>query len=147
MSKLWFMAALLGCLVFTAPVAEAKSAKKAPQPVEDIATVEDKLRVFLESYLEDCNINATACRTKPVVQARDGKQVAHYFEMDMKSLKMSVYPSPVPDFTYMAQVSYVEHVFESEGATKEEALNGKYKRVRSRKLTELPRYIKGKWYN
>lgn len=147
MAKLWFAIALMSSLLLSAPVVEAKPSKKAPQPVEDIATVEAKLIDFIEDYLEDCNINATACRTKPVVQPREGKMVAHYFEMDLKSLKTEVYPSPTPEFTYIAQISYVEHIFESEGATKEEALAGKYKRVKSRKLTELPRYIKGKWHN
>ena len=44
--------------------------------------------------------------------------------------------------------SYEMHGYtESEGSTRKEAANGQFRCVKVRKLTELPRYVKGKWEN
>ena len=78
---------------------------------------------------------------------RDGRMVATYIEIDPASVEIEVFPTKDKHFTYMAKLMYVEHTYESVGNTQEEALQGAYKRVKSRRLTELPRYAQGKWQN
>ncbi|MCH5276893.1 MAG: hypothetical protein J1E80_03560 [Desulfovibrionaceae bacterium] len=147
MTKVWMMAALIcAALLCGAPAAEAKSAKKAA-PVEDISQVKAKLDSFVADYVERCNTSVNACRTKPSLAPRDGLIVATYIEIDPASVEVELFPAQSKHFTYMAQLRYVEHIYESTGKTEEEALQGVYKRVRTRRLTELPRYANGTWQN
>lgn len=147
MSKVWMMAALIcAALLCTAPAAQAKSAKKAV-PAEDITQVKAKLDSFVAEYVERCNTTVNACRTKPSLAARDGMIVATYIEIDPASVQIELFPAQSQHFSYIAQLKYVEHIYESTGNTEEEALQGVYKRVKTRRLTELPRYAGGKWQN
>lgn len=147
MSKLWMIAAALCCaLVCAAPAAQAKSAR-ASVSAEDPAQLKAKLDSFVADYVTRCNTSVNACRTKPVVAPRDGMMVATYIEIDPASVESEVFPSQSKQFPYMAKLMYVEHTYESVGNTRDEALQGVYKRVKSRRLTELPRYVQGKWQN
>lgn len=144
MSKVWMIAAVLcGALLCSSPAVGAKTAK----PAEDFAQVKAKLDSFVSDYVQRCNTSVNSCRTKPSVTPRDGKMVASYIEIDPTSVEIEVFPSQSKHFTYMAKLKYVEHTYESVGNTREEALQGVYKRVKSRRLTELPRYAQGKWQN
>lgn len=156
MFRLWTAAALACGLLLAAPAAKAESpaqggtllvAAKASKPAEDPAVVQAKLDAFVSRYLDGCNVNSASCRTKPIVAPRDGKMVASFIEIDPRSVQVEMYPSPSKQFAYMAKMTYVEHFYESVGSTAEEALNGVFKRVKSRRLTELPRYAQGKWQN
>ena len=147
MSKVWMIAALMcGALLCAAPAAQAKTARAAV-PAEDSAQVKAKLDSFVSEYVQRCNTNVNSCRTKPTVAPRDGRMVATYIEIDPTSVETEVFPAKDKHFTYMAKLMYVEHTYESVGNTREEALQGAYKRVKSRRLTELPRYAQGKWQN
>lgn len=147
MSKVWMIAAALcGALLCAAPAAQAKSARAAV-PAEDPAQVKTKLDGFIAEYVQRCNTSVNSCRTKPTVVPRDGRMVATYIEIDPASVEAEVFPAKDKHFTYMAKLTYVEHTYESVGNTQEEALQGAYKRVKSRRLTELPRYAKGAWQN
>ena len=44
-----------------------------------------------------------------------------------------------------ANVKYVENHFECVAPTREEALKGPFRRIKSRRLTEIARYNKGEW--
>ncbi len=147
MSKVWMMAAVVcGALLCAAPAARAKSAGAAV-PAEVPAQVKAKLDSFVAEYVQRCNTSVNSCRTKPTVVPRDGKMVATYIEIDPASVETEIFPTKNKHFTYMAKLRYVEHIYESVGNTREEALQGAYKRVKSRRLTELPRYAQDKWLN
>ena len=64
---------------------------------------------------------------------------------DHASISTEVLPNESRHFQYIARVKYVENHFESVAATKEEALKGPFHRVKSRRLTEIARYVKGAW--
>ena len=147
MSKVWMIVALMcGALLWAAPAAQAKTAR-ASVPAEDAAQVKAKLDSFVAEYVQRCNTSVNSCRTKPTVVPRDGRMVATYIEIDPASVEIEVFPTKDKHFTYMAKLMYVEHTYESVGNTQEEALQGAYKRVKSRRLSELPRYAQGKWQN
>lgn len=148
MSKLWIAAALFCCgLMVSAPVAEAKTAARPAAKHEEPAQIQAKLEAFIAEYLNRCNTSVSACKTKPAVAPRDGKMVATYIEIDPASVETEMFPTQDKHFAYMAKLRYVEHVYESVGNTQDEALSGAFKRVKSRRLTELPRYAQGKWQN
>ena len=71
--------------------------------------------------------------------------MASYISLDPASISTEVLPSESRHFQYIARVKYVENHFESVAATKEEALKGPFHRVKSRRLTEIARYVKGAW--
>ena len=58
-----------------------------------------------------------------------------------------VRPSKSKHFEYVARLRYHEMTYESEGKTRKAALKGPWKCVNVRRLTEMPRYAKGKWEN
>ena len=147
MLKLWTAAVLCASLFCAAPYAEARSAHAAVVKREDPAQIQAKLDSFVTDYLARCNTRVSACKTKPALAKRDGRIVATYIEIDLTSVETEFFPTQDKNFPYMARLSYLEHTYEAVGSTEEEALSGAYKRVKSRRLTELPRYAKGEWHN
>ncbi len=138
-----FIALLLACcFLLPASPSFAASAK------EDDVTIQAKLDEFAQEFFTRANRNIRPCKSEPAVHKRDdGKYVAAYIELDEKSLATQLIPSEQKQFSHIAKLMYVECYYESEGATKDEALSGSFKRVKVRRLTELPRYEKGTWTN
>lgn len=135
---------LLLALSFLLPAAPSFA---APTKEED-ATIQVKLDEFAQEFFTRANRNIRPHKSAPAVaQREDGKYVATYIELDENSLATQLIPSEQKQFTHIAKLMYVECYYESEGMTKDEALTGDYKRVKVRRLTELPRYEKGKWQN
>ncbi len=136
--------ALLLALSFMLPAAPSFAAAAK----EDDAAIQVKLDEFAQEFFTRANRNLRPCKSEPAVSQReDGKYVAAYIELDEKSLATQLIPSEQKQFTHIAKLMYVECYYESEGVTKDEALSGDFKRVKVRRLTELPRYEKGKWQN
>lgn len=138
------MRALLFAIAFTLCFAVTAEAKTAPK-VEDPAKVQAQLDSFTSTYIKRSCANVRPSKNTPSVSLRDGKQVATYVELDESSVKTELIASNQSTFSYMAKIIYLEHVYECSAATPEEAIAGPYRKVKSRRLTELPRYAKGKW--
>jgi len=49
------------------------------------------------------------------------------------------------DSAYVGSVIYVVHEYQCMGATRQEALNGLFQKVKSRRVREITRYADGKW--
>ena len=81
------------------------------------------------------------------VTKENGKFVARFTEIDPSSVTAEVRPSKSKHFQYVARLRYHEMTYESEGKTRKAALKGPWKCVNVRRLTEMPRYAKGKWEN
>jgi hypothetical protein len=122
-----------------------KQAAKAGPPSEAQARAE--LDDFLVKYTQQANKNMNGSRSKPRVFTRGKNHVAQFSEIDPVSVHADMRKSISKHFDYTARMYYVENTFECVGKTKKEALKGPFKVVNSKKLTELPRYYKGKWEN
>ena len=127
-------------------------AKKNTAQVPASASAQDQkvyqqLEAFAASYLDKCNKHGAATKAKPSVVKNGNVYVATYVEVDTSNYTLQLIPSQQKTFSYIAKLSYSEKTFVSEGKTMNEALKGPYKLTRLRKLTELPRYMKGKWVN
>ena len=131
--------ALAPCDVF------AKKGAGAAQKSE--AQIQEELDVFVLNYVEKANKRLTVNRAKPKVTQEDGKFVARFTEIDTSSVTAEVRPSKSKHFQYVARLRYHEMTYESEGKTRKAALKGPWKCVNVRRLTEMPRYAKGKWEN
>ena len=111
------------------------------------AQIQEELDVFVLNYVEKANKRLTVNRAKPKVTQEGGKFVARFTEIDTSSVTAEVRPSKSKHFQYVARLRYHEMTYESEGKTRKAALKGPWKCVNVRRLTEMPRYAKGKWEN
>lgn len=144
------LALLLVCPVaaYSAPKSAPKSAPVAKAQQEDIVTIQAKLDAFAKDFVDRASIYVRPSRSEPQVEKQSAKLVvARYVEIDPSTLRTELIASQQVDFTYIAKLIYVEHIYECQAASPKEALAGPFQRVKSRRLTELPRYMKGKWVN
>ena len=119
--------------------AEAKTAQAAEAKAQkDFDTARSRLDAYMAKHVDRCNLAVRPCKTQPSI-------VAYYISLDPASVSTEVALSESRLFQYIARVKYVENHFESVAATKEEALKGPFHRVKSRRLTEIARYVKGEW--
>ena len=140
-----FFLCLALCVATAFAPCDADARKRPAQKSE--AQIQEELNVFVFSYVEKANKRLSVNRAKPKVTREGGKYVARFTEIDPSSVTAEVRPSKSKHFQYVATLRYMEYTYESEGKTKKEALNGKFRPVKMRKLSELPRYVKGKWEN
>ena len=146
MMRLMFLSLALCMATAFAPCdAFAKKGVGAVQKSE--AQIQEELDVFVLNYVEKANKRLTVNRAKPKVTQEGGKFVARFTEIDTSSVTAEVRPSKSKHFQYVARLRYHEMTYESEGKTRKAALKGPWKCVNVRRLTEMPRYAKGKWEN
>ncbi len=75
-----------------------------------------------------------------------GVYVAQYYYVPEDSIRVSYRDTePGTPFKYAGQVRYRECLYESRGATKEEALTGQFSQVSTKNMTEIMRYVGNGW--
>ncbi len=120
-------------------------------PCSSFAANESKIQAdldaFVNQYITSANKRMTVNRARPQVFKRGSKYIATFTEINRQSATAQMRKSKSKHFDYVATLRYEELTFESEGSTRKEAANGQFRCVKVRKLTELPRYVKGKWEN
>lgn len=120
-------------------------------PCSSFAVNESKiqadLNTFARQYVSSANKRMSVNRVRPQVVKRGAMYVATFTEIDLQTISTQMRKSNSKHFDYVATLSYNELTFESAGKTRKEATSGQFRCVKVRKLTELPRYVKGKWEN
>lgn len=120
-------------------------------PCGSFAANESKIKAdldtFAHQYITKANKRMTVNRARPQVVKRGSQYVATFTEIDQQTVTAQMRKSNSKHFEYVARLSYNELTFESVGTTRKEATSGQFRCVKVRKLTELPRYVKGKWEN
>ena len=111
------------------------------------AQIQAELDAFVLTYVDTANKRLSVNRSKPRVTKENGKYVARFTEIDRTSVTAEVRPSKSKHFQYVARLRYHEMSYECEGKTRKAALKGPWKCTSVRRLTEMPRYVKGKWEN
>lgn len=111
------------------------------------AKIQADLDAFVSQYIENTNKRMTINRAHPQVFKRGTKYIARFTEISQKSASAQMRKSNSKHFDYVATLRYEELTFESEGKTRKEATHGEFRCIKVRRLTELPRYAKGKWEN
>ena len=144
--RLLFLSLALCVATALAPCdAFAKKGTGAVQKSE--AQIQEELDVFVLSYVDTANKRLSVNRSKPRVTKENGRYVARFTEIDRTSVTAEVRPSQSKHFQYVARLRYHEMSYECEGKTRKAALKGPWKCTSVRRLTEMPRYVKGKWEN
>ncbi len=138
-------------LVLAAPCNMALAARNSQRaqtpPVESREAVQSKLDKAAEMHLARAN-NTLRPNRKHVQITRQGNQYRAWFmEGDRATLKTELHDSPKGKVCkYVGHVIYIENTYECLGKTREEALSGQFKQVRSRRMRELTLYDrKGRW--
>ena len=111
------------------------------------AKIQADLDNFVHQYVSTANRRMAVSRAKPQIVKRGSKYIAMFTEIDPKTVKAQMRKSNSKHFDYVATLSYNELTYESEGKSRKDAAKGEFRCVKVRKLTELPRYVKGKWEN
>ena len=140
-----FFLCLALCVATAFAPCDADARKRPAQKSE--TQIQEELNVFVFSYVEKANKRLSVNRAKPKVTREGGKYVARFTEIDPSSVTAEVRPSKSKHFQYVARLRYHEMTYECEGKTRKAALKGPWKCVNVRRLTEMPRYAKGKWEN
>ncbi len=133
------MGAAVWCMLIGAPCAADAAASETQ--------VQAELQSFVNGYVSKTNRSMTCSKARPKVFKRGGKYVATYTEIDPQSTSAKMKKSNSKHFDYIATLRYEERTYESVGNTQKAARGGKFQCVKIRRLTELPRYVKGKWEN
>ena len=153
------------CLALAVPaLAEGTTAKNSPAQKSSTAPAKssgnktasteapDKLQQNLDSFAHKTIGSINRCvlpssGKKEVKKNPDGSFTARYIEVDPKSVATSYKPSEnnnklVP---YIGYMRYDEVEYVSTAATQKEALDGPFKQSSRVSMTELVKYVKGKW--
>lgn len=137
-----------------APAKKAASAKKKPgagKPSPAVSetgdAVHDKLRTFAHTTMASMNrCILPSSSKKEVTQSADGSYTCRYKEVDPKSLQTRYKkPESSKDITYVGYMTYDELEYKSSGKTRNEALAGPFNVTSRETLTELVKYVGGKW--
>ena len=129
---------VLSCF-FAAPLTAGAAANESQ--------IQADLQSFVQSYVSNANKRMSVSRIKPQVIKRGSGYVAMYTEIDPRSAYAQMKKSNSKHFDYVATLRYEEKTYECQGATRKAASTGEFRCVKVRRLTELPRYVKGKWEN
>jgi len=119
----------------------------APYAAGKEIRIQKDLDSFIKSYVTASNKRMSVNKNRPKVFKRDGKYVATYTEIDPQSARAVMKKSKSRHFEYVARLRYEEHTYESVADTRKAAVKGTFRCIKIRKLTELPRYVRGKWEN
>ena len=139
MMRKFFLCLALGAAMAFAPC-DAMAEKSQTQ-------IQAELDAFVLTYVDTANKRLSVNRSKPRVTKENGKYVARFTEIDRTSVTAEVRPSKSKHFQYVARLRYHEMSYECVGKTRKAALKGPWKCTSVRRLTEMPRYVKGKWEN
>jgi hypothetical protein len=139
------------CLVLAAP----SLAVGKPAPVKHLAAqgssaedqIQQKLDVFAQQIISAINRAVLpSVSKKEVIQNADGTFTARYIEVDPSTVATSYrQPEDNKAVAYVGYMNYVEIEYVCTARNRKDALTGPFT-VRSRApLTELVKYVKGKW--
>lgn len=116
---------------------------------EEECRIFDQLKTFCIAHIKVSNNNVVPCRAKPKhesVVVGDHTEVHLTFtEFDDDRIDLQLIRANGVHFPYIAKFTYTEMYFRAKGKTVEEAISNGYVMHGSRNVTELPRYMKGKW--
>ena len=149
---------------FTSPAfaAESGTAKKAPAakasvknkklaadttpvPVADAGKLQSDLDIFAKACVINMNNQMKpGIKSKQITKTPDGFR-AHYNAVDPDSLTTSYSPSEHKIVPYVGRMMYHEVEYVCIGKTEKDALAGPFSEVNRRPMTELIKYMKGKW--
>jgi len=82
-----------------------------------------------------------------IVADGDGTVVARFLEVDHNSLELQVKPSASGGTVcpFVGVLRYREHHYEARAGTADEVRNSQFHKVKTQRVTEIFRYVSGRW--
>ncbi len=129
---------------------EASFVKERKADLKATKDAMEKIRIQLElaivDFLGRVDDHGSATRNKPDMKPHpSGKNHFYYSEIDKSHIQIEITPSKSKHADYFAKIRYTEVFYEALSDSKNHK-DSEFKRVSSRRVTELARYHKGKWY-
>jgi hypothetical protein len=145
-----FFAAVLCLALVPSPPAEGRAAPLKPHSAPD-PSAEDQVQKTLDDFARQIvtSINRTvlpSASKKEVIQNSDGTFTARYIEVDPSTVATS-YKQPEDNRSvgYIGYMDYVEVEYVCTARNRKDALSGPFTVHRRVPLTELIKYVRGKW--
>lgn len=159
MIKSYWFCALLGtilCLVATCPAFSASEASlvaskktKASTATTDNspAALQQKLEEFAQKTIASINRCVIPSSSKKEITSNgNGSFTARYIEIDPKSISTSYKPSENSSVVkYIGYMNYQEVEYTCTASSKTAASQGPFTPIRREQMTELIKYVNGKW--
>ncbi len=129
-----------------APV-KVQKGKKSDVADDSPAAVQGKLDEFARNTIASINrCVLPSSGKKEITQNSNGSYTARYIEIDPKSIATSYKPATNPGVvTYIGYMYYDEAEYTCTANSKASAAQGPFQLRRKERLTELIKYVKGKW--
>jgi hypothetical protein len=140
--------ALLLCFVLTPAALAASADKEAPAAAsESNEALEAGLKKFAEETIASINRCILPSEgKKEVLSNGNGSFTARYIAIDPRSIKVSVTKATNPGVVkYIGYMRYSENEYACTAPSKAAASKGPFLVQRSENLTELVKYLNGKW--
>ncbi len=103
-----------------------------------------QLVAHTQRYINSIANNVIPNQKSKNVVVRGNEHVARYLVIDTASLTMEALPLEKGK-NYKAIITYHEMEYQCRGASKQEALNGTFSHMKTRRLIEILQYRQGRW--
>lgn len=123
---------------------------KRPAPLKGKATIQaatTRFEKFAGFWVEKISRNLRFTRSKMNIRQESGVWVASFVSVPKTNLSMKVKPSPSGICPYVGILRYREEIFEARGDSRESVAQGPFRQVKTRRVTEIFRFDKGRWKN
>ncbi len=122
----------------TASSAKLETGKSLPKPVFEPALMAlAKFKRFSRQWIVGLERSRLDGVENPAVEERGEVFFASYRAINYDTLEISVRPTGETRLPYTGTMSYYDYIYECQGATEEEALQGDCKPVKKQRFTEL----------
>jgi len=130
------------------PPAKAKAAP-APKGGSGIESAQAQFDAFARKWVGTISRNLRHTAADMALQRDGGGVVARFMEVDHDSLELQVKPSASGGAAcpFVGVLRYQEHHYESRAASEAEARQGPFTRTKTQRVTEIFRYVSGRWTN
>ncbi len=129
------------CLFILSLLFPALPAQAAAVSQAEAAT---RLEALVPAYLEKVARTLRPNQANMAVRQEGDGFVASYFAVDFHRPEVDVSPGGRSG-EYVGRVSYVVHEYRSRGKTEQQALNGPFRKVKSRRMREYTSFTQGQW--
>ncbi|WP_156939591.1 hypothetical protein [Desulfocurvus vexinensis] len=133
-----------------APPAKAKAqSKAAPKGGSGIESAQAQFDAFARKWVGTISRNLRHTAADMALKHDGGGVVARFMEVDHGSLELQVKPSASGGAScpYVGVLRYQEHHYEARAASEAEVRQGPFTRVKTQRVTEIFRYVSGRWTN
>lgn len=132
------------------PRVAKKRARRRPAPSATPVTIEaarERFATFAGNWMAKVDRNLKHSRERMAVDSGPQGFVARFTSVAEDTLVLQVKASPSPGCDYVGVMRYEEHQFENRGGSYGEAVDGPFSRIRRMRITEIFRFVAGRWVN